>query len=87
MPVSHDLISLRVWIDSMRAAPDAGAQFERAADALSRLLGDTIDKADALERATVLQATLLTKAVFADPGVVRLPAIPRHVPLQGGDLA
>ena len=85
--LSHDLLSLRVWLDAMRASPDAGQLFRQGSEALSRLLGNAIEKAEVLERTTVLQATLLTKAQFGAGNVVALPTIPRRVPLQGGDVA
>ncbi|MDQ2084674.1 hypothetical protein RA307_31220 [Xanthobacteraceae bacterium Astr-EGSB] len=85
--LSHDLIALRVWLDAIRASGDAAQLLDEAGGALSRQIGDAIEKAEVLERTTVIQATLLTRQALAAPNVITLPAIPRGVPLQGGDLA
>ncbi|MDQ2084546.1 hypothetical protein RA307_30560 [Xanthobacteraceae bacterium Astr-EGSB] len=83
--LSHDLIALRVWLDAIRASGDAAQHLDIGS--LSRLVGDAAEKAEVLERTTVIQATLLTRQALAAPNVITLPAIPRRVPLQGGDIA
>jgi hypothetical protein len=85
--LSHDLIALRVLLDAIRTSGDAAKILDDAGSALSRQIGDAIEKAAVLERTTVVQATLLTRYALADEKVAILPAIPRRVPLQGGELS
>lgn len=83
--LSHDLLALKIWFDCLR---DGVGEFTaEGAAAFADQLGKAVEKAEHLEATAVNQAVRLTKAQLADPNIIKLPRIPRRVPLQGGDVA